>query len=101
MIIRFKIFVQKLCQSKYDWDDVVPEKVRAEWNELTADLNQTLLISLPRSYFSDDVKLSISATLCGFCDASTKAYAAVVYLLLKTETHKTVRFVAAKTGVAP
>ena len=43
----------------------------------------------------------VSATLCGFCDTSTKAYAAVVYLLLKTETHSVVRFVAAKTRVAP
>ena len=75
--------------------------MRAEWKELTADLNQTLPISLPRIYFSNDVELSTSATLCGFCDASTKAYAAVVYLLLKTETHKMIRFVAAKTRVAP
>jgi len=43
----------------------------------------------------------VSATPCGFCDASTKAYAAVVYFLLKTETHSVVRFVAAKTRVAP
>ena len=75
--------------------------MRAEWKELTAELNQTLPISLPRSYFPDDMKLSISTTLCGFCDASMKAYAAVVYLLLKTETHKVIRFVAGKTRVAP
>lgn len=43
----------------------------------------------------------VSATFCGFCNASKKAYAAVVYLLLKTETHSVVRFIAAKTRVAP
>ena len=36
-------------------------------------------------------------TLCGFCDASTKAFAAVVYILLRTKTQCIVRFVAAKT----
>ena len=42
-----------------------------------------------------------SATLCGFCDASAKAYTAVVYIVLKTETEYVSRFVAAKTRVAP
>ena len=32
---------------------------------------------------------------------STGAHAAVVYLLIKTETYSVVRFVAAKTRVAP
>jgi len=39
--------------------------------------------------------------LCGFCDASTRAYAAVVYLVLRTNTDTTVRFVVSKTRVAP
>ncbi len=43
----------------------------------------------------------ISCTLCGFCDASTKAYAGVVYLLLETTAGFSARFVAAKTRVAP
>ena len=38
----------------------------------------------------------------GFCDASSKAYAAVVYFRLETEAHQvSVKFVAAKTRVAP
>ena len=42
-----------------------------------------------------------SATLCGFCDASTKAYAAVIYIVLKTETESVRQFVSAKTRLAP
>ena len=37
---------------------------------------------------------------CGFCDASCKAYAAVVYLLIETPAGRYVRFVASKTRVA-
>ena len=43
----------------------------------------------------------ISYTLCGFCDASLEAYAAVVYLLMETENGHSVRFLAAKTRVSP
>ena len=39
--------------------------------------------------------------LCGFCDASTRAYAAVVYLVMHTDTGRFVRFVVSKTRVAP
>ena len=39
--------------------------------------------------------------MVGFCDASTKAYAAVVYLRLERDTNVYVRFVADKIRVAP
>ena len=41
------------------------------------------------------------STLQGFCDASCRAYAAVVYLRIETLNGIHVRFVAAKTHVAP
>ena len=43
----------------------------------------------------------ISRSLCGFCDASNKAYAAVVYLVSVTHSATDVSFVAAKTRVSP
>ena len=42
-----------------------------------------------------------SYELCGFCDASTSAYAAVVYLVIHTDVGRFVRFVVLKTRVAP
>jgi len=100
VIIRYKILFQKLCQCKSGWDEIIPDKLLEEWRNLISDLNVALPMSLPRSYLCEMTDPLVSATLCGFCDASTKAYAAVVYLLLKTETHSVVRFVAAKTRVA-
>ena len=72
-----------------------------EWNNLVTDLNEAQPISLLRSYFYDIAGPITSATLCGFCDASTKAFAAVIYLLLRSENKSVVQFVAAKTRVAP
>eukprot|EP00731_Ephydatia_muelleri_P025594 Em0017g677a len=57
-------------------------------------------MSLPRCYFGETGQLD-SVTLFGFCDASTRAYAAVIYMLSKTETRVLSRFVTAKTRVAP
>ena len=42
-----------------------------------------------------------SARLIGFCDASTKAYAAVVYMRIESETCVDVKFLAARSRVAP
>lgn len=103
VIIKFKILFQKLCQSKTDWDEAITREVLDEWRRLVSDLNTTTAyVSLLRSYLSGLEEPLTSATLCGFCDAFTRAYnAAVVYLLLKTDNHTSVQFVAAKTRVAP
>ena len=46
VIIKFKILFQKLCQSKSNWDQVIPDGLLKEWNKLSADLKQALPISL-------------------------------------------------------
>ena len=101
VIICFKILFQKLCQCKCDWDEVISEELEGEWKLLVSDLKMASPLSLPRSYFFELTDPTVSATLCGFCNASIKAYAAVVYLVLKTETRSSVQFIAAKTRVAP
>ena len=87
---------QKLCQCKSNWDEVILKELDGEWKLLVLDLIST--ISLPISFFCELSDPTVSATLCGFCDAS---YGAVVYLVLKTETRSSTQFVAAKTRVAP
>ena len=78
VIIKFKILFQKLCQLKSGWDEVIPEELMGEWTGLISDLNLATPVSIARSYFSEINDPLTSATPCGFCDASTKAYAAVV-----------------------
>ena len=98
--IRFKILFQKMCQEKIDWDNTLPSNLLKEWKELVADLSEGKPISAPRSYFDCVDENPTAITLCGFCDASTRAYAAVIYLVLRTSSN-VVRFVVSKTRVAP
>ena len=43
----------------------------------------------------------VSYHFCGFSDASLKAYAAVVYLLVETPLGRHIRITASKTRVSP
>ena len=55
---------------------------------------------IPRCYFGLNEKRT-SFCLQRFCDASTHAYAAVVYLGVQTSVGTTATFVAARTRVFP
>ena len=72
-----------------------------EWNALLADLKQAKSLSIPRCYSNRQEESLCTYRLCGFCDASVRAYAAVVYLTVEADTHTEVKFLAAKTRVAP
>ena len=52
-------------------------------------------------YFREVDDQVLSGVVHGFCDASKSAYAAVTYLVIFTTTGIRVRFLAAKTRVAP
>ena len=102
LTVRFKIFFQKLCDSKIGWDEPLSDEVAADWKVLVEDLCAgTGTLSIPRGYFSDSEGVVTSHCLYGFCDASTRAYAAVIYLVTVTGDSTSVSFVAAKTRVAP
>ena len=98
VIILFKMFCQQLCEVGVGWDDPLTDDLLERWRQLHSSLYGASVITIPRSYISRQHE---SARLVGFCDTSTKAYAAVVYLRLEHDTNVYVRFVAAKTRVAP
>ena len=101
VIVQFKMLFQTLCEAKLDWDEPLSGDLLGRWCSLSAGLQEGQTVSIPRCYFDDIDKETTSCSLCGFCDASLGAYAAVVYLLLKTDTRCLVKFVAAKTRVSP
>ena len=101
--IRFKILFQQLCKEGLDWDEPLSGEALTRWNKLSSDLEhaQAIVLVIPRSYKSRVNDAVTSARLVGYCDASKSAYAATVYLQLKTVSCVLTEFVCSKTRVAP
>ena len=68
------------------------------WRLFIQELRICQPIRIPRCYSHCVLR---AYELHGFCDASTTAYAAVVYLLVKGEGDCTVKIIASKSRVAP
>ena len=96
VIITLKVFFQELCKAKLEWDDPLPSELLHKWKHVVTRFHGTV-ISVPRYYFHS-IDGSRACVLCGFCDASMAAYAAVVYLCVGLEQ---AHFVASKTRVSP
>ncbi|KAF8797168.1 hypothetical protein HNY73_001462 [Argiope bruennichi] len=94
-VIILKIMLQELWKSKAAWDDPVPLTILETWTKFKQQSYNLNLISVPRFLGVDN---NSDIQLHGFCDASTKAFAAVVYL--KSRQNQ-VSLVSAKTRVAP
>ncbi|GFT07502.1 uncharacterized protein TNCV_2751751 [Trichonephila clavipes] len=86
--------LQELWKSKALWDDPIPSSILENWNKFTKESKYLNSISIPR-FMGIDPNSDI--ILHEFCDASTKAYATVVYLKSKQEIH----LISAKTRVVP
>ncbi|KAL5490724.1 hypothetical protein EMCRGX_G015900 [Ephydatia muelleri] len=74
---------------------------RSVWNELVVSLEGVPLISIPRWYSANSDDSVAPFSLQGFCDASTRAYAAVVYLKIQSISGVEVQLLASRTRLAP
>ena len=63
VIIKYKILLQKLCQTKVGWDSELPEVLLKEWNSLLTELREATPISIPRRY-DYSVEQACSYSLC-------------------------------------
>ncbi|XP_055381380.1 uncharacterized protein LOC129611975 [Condylostylus longicornis] len=99
-IILARIMIQKLWLSRSGWDDDLEKALQDEWQNYRSSLIELEKIKITRwfSYTSTACKMELH----GFCDASIKAYAAVVYLVVTNESgNRQISLVAAKSKVAP
>ena len=100
-IIKVKILMQRLWELKVDWDDKLPPDIHEAWLQWRSELKLLSNKHLPRCYFPLTVNI-VAVELHGFCDASERAYAGVVYIRMIDSTggiHLSI--VASKTKVAP
>ena len=100
--INIKILFQSLCTKEIDWEDKLKGKVLARWRSLVNDLRGLKDVRVPRCYFKRTDKRPKSYQIHGFCDASDKAFAAVVYLQTEHRNGEVeINLMASKTRVAP
>ena len=93
--IQLKSFVQLLWM-----DEVLSKGLQQQYNRLRIQLRELEKITLPRRSVSIS-PASLYVELHVFCDASTAAYAAVVYIRQSFDGSVHARMLTAKTRVAP
>ena len=100
-IIKVKILLQRVWETKVDWDDPVPPLIQEEWNLWRSQLPSLREVHIPRCYFPKQAQIE-SFQIHGFSDASENAYAAVVYFRMEDrEGAVYTSLIASKTKVAP
>jgi hypothetical protein len=76
VIISAKIMMQQVWKTEIGWDELVTGPLLQDWLAFQSSLNQLSSISLPRCIRP---RPPSSIHMAQFCDASEKAYAAVVF----------------------
>ena len=97
VVFYLKWFLQQLWLLQLEWDDELPADLGANWMGFTSEAHHLSSLIVPR-YLGI---INEEASLIGFSDASTKGYAAVIYLVTKNQNSWRSSIVASKTKVAP
>ncbi|XP_067210840.1 uncharacterized protein [Linepithema humile] len=99
VIIIGKLILQRLWTLKLDWDQDLPDDLVHDWIKFINDCDTLPLLTFPRWI---GTYLSRSFELHGFCDASSLAMAAVVFVRTTDDTGKIIsKLICSKTKVAP
>ena len=89
--LKGKLFLQDLWASKKEWDEKLDEEMLHKWIKIQNEIELISMVTIPRFIGNSNCQL-----LC-FCDASTKAYASVIYL----SSNAGVNLLFTKSRVAP
>ena len=94
---------QKISMMKINWDDVLPEIIIAEWQNILENVNVMNSLKLESHYLKMfDFKDVEVIELHGFWDASLNAYVAVIYMRSKLKDGSYwINFIASKTKINP
>ena len=91
-----KILLLDICKADNHWDAELELKTR--WMKLISELGQVNAIQIPRCVTSEPDTKKLVYELEAFGDASSSAYAAVIYLVIKSRTSTLVRLIALKNN---
>ncbi|XP_058816988.1 uncharacterized protein LOC131680284 [Topomyia yanbarensis] len=99
VIVIAKLLMQQLWAAGVSWDDNLNGDLLSSWLQFQRSLPEVRNIAIPRNVFLSE---SIALEVHGFCDASTVAYGAAVYVrnILSNNT-AILRLWCSKSKVAP
>lgn len=97
-IVTAQIIMQPIWKEKTEWDEPISKESLRRWKSFQSDYQALDSIQIPR-WFGYSPECSVE--FHGFSDASEKAYAAVLYILVSDTKSKITHLVASKTRVAP
>ena len=80
VLIQGKVFIQSLWSKNIEWDDEISNEDKTVWSSVSSNMSKLSDISVKRCIALDDNE-NVQRSLVCFCDASSCAYAANVYLL--------------------
>ncbi|GBN93923.1 hypothetical protein AVEN_200011-1 [Araneus ventricosus] len=99
VITSAKIFLQRLWLQKLNWNDTVPPNDLNDWLKFLKDLPAVNKLEIPRCAI---ITNPVAIDLHCFCDASDKAYGAVLYLCSKNESGEVqANILCSKSRVCP
>lgn len=96
--VRAKILMQDIWLSGTDWDETLSDELNSEVKSWFEEMTKLEEVKVPRCI--NDMNSNLSE-IHVFVDASEKAYGAVAYTRVLGSDHPVVRFIAAKSKVAP
>ena len=89
---------QELCYNKIEWDTEISNDYKLKWTKYLNELKSLDKIVVNRHVLCCDNKV---VDIHGFCDASEKAYCAVVYTSVVCEHGTSIKLWAGKSRIAP
>lgn len=93
-----KILMQRIWQTKTSWDENLTVEIAKKWEKVRSQLHLLSGMRIERWLKTEG---NDRVELIGFSDASTKAYAAVIYMRVWKQGIPHISLVTSKTRVAP
>ncbi|XP_028517140.1 uncharacterized protein LOC110246561 [Exaiptasia diaphana] len=101
-LLKGKRILQRLCKENVEWDDPIPQDLRAQWEKWRGELHLLEELSVPRCFLTADFGELKNVELHHFSDASNEGYGQCSYLRLVDEHDKiNCSLVMGKARVAP
>lgn len=102
VLLKGKLLLQTLWSKRLDWDDAISVEDVKEWLSIRSDLSNLPEYEIKRCITMNNNDSDVRNYLLCFCDASTYAFATVVYLLQQNnESESKANFLFSKTRLAP